>query len=1173
MKKIRIFISSPGDVQLERNIARGVIEEFNSLYAQSAKLEVLMWEDFPLSADATFQDGINYFITNEPIDIAVFILWSRLGTPLCKHFVKADGTPYKSGTEYEFDLMMRLHNDKGAPSRILTYVKKSDQAPEVCNLQELEEFVSQKRSVNAFISEYFRDDETNSNYAYMPFGEAASFEDRFRTHLRNAIRDIIGESVDVKEWEGNPYVGLSSFEFNQQAIFFGRKQLIYETASKLNTWEGESNYKKSLIVLGESGSGKSSFVKAGLLPIFCNKNNSSQYSIVHPSMYGGYMYHGMVDLLVQHFPFLNNHPFIDDLRKGISAETNFNYLSYAFEQNSCNDVIIYIDQFEELFSDNRITEEERERVILLLKGLVAMRPIAVFISLRSDFYNRFSMYEAMAQIKELCEVVDLPVMGPSEIAEIIEAPARKACLKWEIDSRGVELNRRIIKDASSIKDLPLIEFALSELYESRSEGDMMTWEAYDKMGGLKGAIINYANRCYSQLSEEEKKAFDDILGFIVTESASHKGTYVRKTSLKEDVEKSPIHAIVVDKLLDARLLVSDKDNHGRATITITHEILLRSWDVVVKWIEGEKEFIASNRHYEQLAQHWVNGGRHKKDLIKGRSQLMEAEYFHYKNHSRVSDNVLKFVESSFVKTSKGGLVWRTIALAASVLGALFILVEYLTELFDLGIDTLEHMWLLAAVAVLLLNSVIVYAAGKPKYKTVGRTIFAASVSFLLFTVFCIFPYSMFNLSGMLITLLPITTYLVIEICELYRRKRWNNGYKSPRMSDETATALRSVAWTALMVGIWSLGYAGMLESEKDRFESLAERYADPLFNAMDNMQYELSNSDNIFLNAMRVEYLRENFYDDIMDEQWDERELQYARSLYNLKNPESAIRFLYPNDTWTDHLYYIICSWAIGDYDYAGEVLDWYAEEKRYDEISNTITTKNLIWIAEMAGHFESAAVLDSIVVSNVEITAQENVEMSINRGHIYLANEDITGAIDCYSNAFASAMEHFANDPEADVRQFVLDEIGNDYHLLSRFGALPDDLLQQVADMMGVEFSPAYVPISAVDSVETENIFEKLIGNWEYEGYDSDGDAISIELNISEDFRLCTYYMYDSEEEEFNRFLTEPRFGMVDGKLLWDEYDSYNNQNYLYEIVEIGEDSFTLNSEGDGLQTYTRMK
>lgn len=126
MKKLRVFISSPGDVQIERNVARNVINELNTLYSQHLKIEVLMWEDFPLSAGATFQEGINYFLTGERIDLAVFILWSRLGTPLSVKFRKEDGSLYNSGTEYEFDLMMKLHKESGHPSRILTFVKKSN---------------------------------------------------------------------------------------------------------------------------------------------------------------------------------------------------------------------------------------------------------------------------------------------------------------------------------------------------------------------------------------------------------------------------------------------------------------------------------------------------------------------------------------------------------------------------------------------------------------------------------------------------------------------------------------------------------------------------------------------------------------------------------------------------------------------------------------------------------------------------------------------------------------------------------------------------------------------------------------------------------------------------------------------------------------------------------------
>ena len=113
MKKIRIFISSPGDVHQERQIAYKVITEISKQFSKYVTVEVLMWENFPLTAESTFQEGINYFLNADVIDIAVFILWSRMGTPLCKKFLRPDGTPYQSGTEYEFDLMMDLYKKKG----------------------------------------------------------------------------------------------------------------------------------------------------------------------------------------------------------------------------------------------------------------------------------------------------------------------------------------------------------------------------------------------------------------------------------------------------------------------------------------------------------------------------------------------------------------------------------------------------------------------------------------------------------------------------------------------------------------------------------------------------------------------------------------------------------------------------------------------------------------------------------------------------------------------------------------------------------------------------------------------------------------------------------------------------------------------------------------------------
>jgi choline kinase len=121
---IKIFISSPGDVLYERQIAKRIIAKLGKEYAALVKLEALLWEDMPLQVTASFQEGIDQIANANIVDIAVFILWSRLGTPLSEKFVKSDGSHYKSGTEYEFEVMYAANQQSGKPS-ILAYIKNA----------------------------------------------------------------------------------------------------------------------------------------------------------------------------------------------------------------------------------------------------------------------------------------------------------------------------------------------------------------------------------------------------------------------------------------------------------------------------------------------------------------------------------------------------------------------------------------------------------------------------------------------------------------------------------------------------------------------------------------------------------------------------------------------------------------------------------------------------------------------------------------------------------------------------------------------------------------------------------------------------------------------------------------------------------------------------------------
>ena len=1145
-KKIRIFISSPGDVQQERNIARKVISELSTLYSKYTQIEVLMWEDFPLTVDSTFQEGIDYFLKEDVIDIAVFILWSRLGTPLCSKFLKPDGTPYQSGTEYEYDLMWNLFRQKGMP-RILTYVKTLEPIPTARNAEELLDFFRQQDGVKSFLAEHFHDESTNSNYAYLQFEEPTSFENKLRNHLKELILKQLGDIGEIREWDGNPYVGLNSFEYEQSAIFFGRKHLVYEITGQLMS---DEKVKQSLIVLGESGSGKSSFVKAGLLPFLCRDNKTS-FHILSPSMFGGKMYSGVIDLLVEKYIFLKGNPFIDELKTGISEETNFKYLSYAFSNQAHDDIIFYIDQFEELFSDNQITEEERKKVILLLRGLVSVQCISIFMSMRSDFYNRFSFYGGLAQLKEFCVVVDIPTVGLSEIAEIIEEPAKKACLKWEIDNKGNALHERIVSDAATIKDLPLIEFALSELYNLRDENNCLTFEAYQQIGELKGAIVAYANKFYKSLTDKERNTLSQVLSFVIAVSPSQHNTYVRKTSLLKDAEQNDLCKNVIKKLIVAHIFVTGKDHNGQPTVSIVHETLIKYWNVIQDWIIQQKDFLLSNSYYEQRAQHWINSKKLSKELVQERTALLEVEYFVYKYVNYVSGETKEYLLRSLRKSRRKGIVWQTMLAVVCFLSIICLFVikfmgfEYDEDINKWnGINELsiaDISFIMLPLYTVLLHSLILKYLGKPIYKTVGY-------SLTYWAVLLIYLVLYFNrdvdFTSFLVYMLPISAVLVSVVWDARRRWLWKTKKLiSYGISDKWIEYIKS-----FFVGIILLGfilYPGissvfMTQEKNEELEKIVA-VADELFNGMNYISSMLSSSDRFYINEKRRVYLEGRWSEELQDTIPDEREFQYATCLYNLSCPDDARKYLYYKNSWRDHLLIILCLMQEGNYPLAELVLEEYVNAKRYDDFV-WLKTDHLIWVAEKLGRFDLAEQLYELLEANN--VNKIDPAYAINQGHIYLNKNEMDNAI-----------IHFKRALELNP-QFILN-ITQDLHTFSYFDVMDDALLKDAAQRLNVDFIPAFTQI---DTSTTAHMYKTLHGDWTWQNESDSTTMVRLSINKELSFMRYYFYVYDGTQwNETNRMVVHIRFEETNQGILWDEYDPMTDGNSYGILEEINKDYFVL--------------
>lgn len=1164
--KLRIFISSPGDVKLERGIAKRVVNELSSIYQEFVELETLMWEDLPLEATNSFQGGIDYFLNEAPIDIAIFILWSRLGSTLGHTYKKHDGSLYTSGTEYEFDTMYTVWLKTQKP-KIMVYVK--DVEPQFSNGMTslaIKDALKQQEMLSSFIEEKFHDAETNTNYAYTQFDRQQTFEERLRSHLSRLIKDAIGQDVNIREWEGNPYVGLKSYNFEESSIYCGRKDLVYDVAEKMMLSE-TSDYRPPLFVLGESGTGKSSFVRAGLLPHLLQYANSDAkenivYEIV-PSAFHGNIYNGILDYLTKEFPILSKNPVMDELRSGINDGYNFRHLKYALE-NYSNEIksILFIDQLEEIFSDNLITEDERLRTFLLLKGLSEIKCIQMIFSMRNDFYNRFTRYSYLNYIKSCSIVVDIPQISFADITEIVEIPAKKANLKWEINDKGVKLSKQIAKDAFALGQLPLIEFGLSELYNSCKSTELLTYKAYEEIGKLNGAIIKYADKLYHSFTEKEKKIFLDLLSAVITISDKDEMIFVRKTTLLKELEKSDIHKNIIRTLVNAHLFTSGKDSTGEPTITIVHEMLINSWSVIKEWCQNQVDFLKQNDYYEKQARYWVTNDRTDKGLIQERSLLLEAEYFLFRHEQVLSPITNEYITKSLKKERRKGIVKHCFIFTGVLWIFLSTLSLALTEsqyykdiIATLGLEDL-NLWDITSTGIIFMTisglAVWLRIEGKPVYKTIKRR----TLIWLLIVLYTFTEAVYYKLTdneiGYIIFILPVIFLITAAsvLYEHYRRILWKKARFVSYLISDRFNVIKNVILYSLVafITLAVLGfYMITLEEQNEKLNNTIQ-VADELFNGLNNISSQLSPADKIYVNEKRMEYIRERFPEELADTIQDNREYEYALCLYNLNDPVNSRKFLYPLYDSRNLFLYILNTAKIGEYELAATCLELYVENDCFNE-ETWANTGNLIWVAERAGRFDLAQELYEIVEKNGIKWEKTYSGYLINYGHIQLMNGNIPLAYEYYENASILEQEINQNVQPHYIRNTIEGYIKNDIQLFDWLG-IGEEYLDRVIKDRNYPKREFYTHKS--DTLDTETFLATVAGSWILE--DS-----TIIMTYNPNIPLCEYHYYNADKNLYNTALTIYRSSIKDNNRYIEEYDEDTGIISSIEVLYIDDNTLKL--------------
>ena len=643
MKTLRFFISSPGDVFEERALASRVIERLQSEYIGKVVLEPVLWEHEPLVATSTFQHQI---VKPSETDVVVAILWSRLGTKLPEQFRREDGSRYESGTEYEFEEAIEGFRRNGKPD-LLVYRKTAPPSVRLDDEKDLMERLGQKKKLDAFVERWFHDKvEGTLIAAFHPFESPSDFEILLENHLRRLIERQLPRSATASSearavWKrGSPFRGLEAFEFEHAPVFFGRTRAVSDILQALREQAAEN--RAFVLILGMSGGGKSSVVRAGVLPMLTKPGVIEgvglwRRAVFRPTDVRGDLFAGLAkSLLREHaLPSLDGdgkgpEEFAQILRESPQAATSLirNALAREEQQEGKPNarLALVVDQMEEMYTQEEIPSGHRQAFIDVLDALARCGRVWVICTLRSDFYPRLANHPKLGALKEGAGQYDLMPPNASEIGQMIRLPANAAGLRFEEDPSSSERLDDMLRDAAAghREILPLLQFTLEELYRRRTEDGMLTLAAYRELGGVEGSLAQRAETVFKQLPDDVEAELPRVLTALVSIGQDGQSAIGRKRAPWTDLSAGRSHALV-DAFVDNRLFVTELADDGSAVVTVAHEALLWHWPRVTDWVAQNRENLRIRARVAAAAQRWEAENRPADLLLPTGKPLVEAE--------------------------------------------------------------------------------------------------------------------------------------------------------------------------------------------------------------------------------------------------------------------------------------------------------------------------------------------------------------------------------------------------------------------------------------------------------------------------------------------------------------------------------------------------------------------
>jgi len=398
----------------------------------------------------------------------------------------------------------------------------------------------------------------------------------------------------------NPYRGLESFEEKDSALFFGRKALI----EKLQNFVINQPL---TVVLGASGSGKSSLVKAGLIPYL--KNSGQQWRILAPIRPGKSPFTALNNTLLQeNFPIFTqpNEDFEQEL------QTLYQSVKTWSEANPNTKLLLFIDQFEELVT---LCQNDKQSEIFLTGLARAIKAfpeqLRIVVTLRSDFEPQFRD-KALKPYWQKARFI-IPAMTRQELRDCIIEPATARVLYFE---PPILVDNLIDEVAQMPGALPLLSFTLSELYlkyikstrEYKRSNRAITQADYDELGGVTRSLTQRADCEYDELVKLDSAYAQTIKQVMLRMVAIGGGELARRQVLCTELEypeaENARAELVIERFVAARLLVKGQDTENHEYVEPAHDVLVRGWNKLRTWKQEEQENLILQRRLTPAALEW-----------------------------------------------------------------------------------------------------------------------------------------------------------------------------------------------------------------------------------------------------------------------------------------------------------------------------------------------------------------------------------------------------------------------------------------------------------------------------------------------------------------------------------------------------------------------------------------